>query len=72
MLEVSKDDVKLDKLTSFPIEDRFITLPIKRYLNLIPTGEKTTLFDTLSRPQIAIINAINNRYFVDSISKSCA
>jgi phage terminase large subunit len=54
VLKVSRDDVDRDEITEFPIETRFIKLPIENYLKLLGA------WDTMNRPQIALINAINN------------
>lgn len=54
MLQVSRPDVECDDLTEFPATTRFIKLPIKPYLKLL------NAWDTINRPQIALINAINN------------
>jgi hypothetical protein len=54
VLKVSRDDVDCDEITEFPVETRFIKLPIENYLKLLGA------WDTMNRPQIALINAINN------------
>lgn len=54
MLEISRQDVDPNVLTDFPVEERFIKLPIHNYLKLLE------VYDTMNRPQIALINAINN------------
>ncbi len=54
MLEVSRNDIDCDNLTEFPVDKRFIKLPIANYLKLLGA------WDQLNRPQIALINAINN------------
>lgn len=54
MLKISRSDVDADQLTEFPLADRFIKLPIENYLKLLGA------WDTMNRPQIALINAINN------------
>lgn len=53
-LSISRPDVESDKITEFPIETRFIKLPIQNYLKLSGDMEQT------NAPQIALINAINN------------
>lgn len=67
MLKVSRPDVRSDKLTEFDVDNRFIKLPIDNYLKLLPSpvppprgDEPHTVFDDLNKPQIALINAINN------------
>lgn len=65
MLKISRDYVERDQLTEFPVATRFIKLPIAGYLQLLPTkdpdsGLPCSVFDTINRPQIALINAIND------------
>ncbi len=65
MLKISRPDVDRDAITSFPAGSRFIKLPIDNYLKLLPvrdpkTQELCTAYDTINRPQIALINAVNN------------
>jgi hypothetical protein len=52
MLTVSRPDVETDFLQEFPVDERFIKLPVKNYMDLL--GIEAI------RPQIALINAINN------------
>lgn len=54
MLKISRDDVQSDELTEFPATTRFIKLPIRNYLELLG------VWDTVNRPQLAIINAVNS------------
>lgn len=54
MLTVSREDVDVDIITEFDPKSRFIKLPIENYLKLL------NLWDTINRPQIALINSINN------------
>lgn len=54
MLLVSRPDVNCDLIQEFPQDQRFIKLPIQNYLKLLG------LWDTINRPQIALINAIND------------
>ena len=65
MLTISRPDVERDHLQEFPKHSRFIKLPIMNYLKLLPavdpsTGEKCSAWDQTNRPQIALINAVNN------------
>lgn len=65
MLEISRPDVERKFVTEFDISERFIKLPIVPYLKLLPardpiTGEKSTCWEQINDPQIALINAINN------------
>lgn len=59
MLTISRPDVNADVITNFPVSTRFIKLPIENYLKLLPV-EGGTAFDTINRPQIALINAVNS------------
>lgn len=60
MLKVSRD-VDINEITEFDVNERFIKLPIDRYLQLLPSPVGTgNVFDSLNRPQIALINAINS------------
>ena len=54
MLKISRPDVDSEEITEFPMTDRFIKLPIENYLKLLG------VWDTMNRPQIALINAINS------------
>lgn len=65
MLTISRDDIEREKITDFPVNKRFIKLPVPAYLKLLPvidpvTYEKSTAWDSINRPQIALINAVNN------------
>lgn len=65
MLTISRPDVDSDTVTDFPASTRFIKLPIVPYLKLLPavdpvTYEKSSVWDQINAPQIALINAINN------------
>lgn|SRR3990167_1899540 len=57
MLEISRPHVATDSITDFPLEERFITLPIQRYLKLLGA------WDEINAPQIALINAVNDPRF---------
>jgi hypothetical protein len=54
MLIVSRSDINTEIITEYPTANRFIKLPIDNYLRLMG------LYDTINRPQIALINATNN------------
>jgi phage terminase large subunit-like protein len=54
MLEVSRPDIDTEEVTALTVQDRFIKLPIVNYLKLL------NIYDTMNRPQIALINAVNN------------
>jgi len=65
MLTISRSDVDSEELTEFPLANRFIKLPIPAYLKLLPavdpvTYKKSTAWEETNRPQIALINAVNN------------
>ena len=67
MLEISRPDVPSYGIVEYPVNERFVKLPIENYLKLLPSpvppppGEAPhTVFDDLNGPQIALINAINN------------
>lgn len=53
-LTVSRNYVERDYIVEFPASQRFIKLPIDNYLKLLGIHE------TINRPQIALINAIND------------
>ena len=54
MLVVSRPDVDTEAITEYAATTRFIKLPIDNYLKLL------NLYDTINRPQIALINAVNS------------
>lgn len=54
MLTISRPDVNCDAIQEFDAAQRFIKLPITNYLKLLG------IYDTINRPQIALINAIND------------
>ena len=54
MLTISRADVDCDAIQEFDAAQRFIKLPITNYLKLLG------IYDTINRPQIALINAIND------------
>lgn len=64
MLTISRDDIISTEIIQYPKEDRFIKLPIEKYLGLLniePNG-----------PQIAMINAVNNpkyRFIAGALSR---
>ncbi len=60
MLKVSRP-IDCEEITEFDIDKRFIKLPIDKYLQLLPSPIGTgNVFESLNRPQIALINAINS------------
>lgn len=54
MLEISRPDVESDQLTPFSPEERYIKLDIRAYMELLG------IWETVNKPQLALINAINN------------
>jgi len=65
MLTISRPDVDREAITEWPLDKRFIKLPVPAYLKLLPaidpiTYEKSTAWDQINRPQIALINAVNH------------
>lgn len=67
MLIISRPNVDSEKITEYG-NDRFIKLPIAKYLELLPardpiTGEVSDTLEQLNRPQIALINAVNDPRF---------
>jgi len=54
MLTISRPDVDCDQIVEFPADRRFIKLPITNYLKLLG------IWDTVNRPQMALINAVND------------
>ncbi len=65
MLSISRDDISSSSITEFPAHSRFIKLPIINYLKLLPARDpdddsKSTAWEQINGPQLALINAINN------------
>lgn len=65
MLTVSRPDVRCDAIIEFDPAKRFIKLPIENYLKLLTvydqdSGTVLPVYDTINRPQIALINAVND------------
>jgi phage terminase large subunit len=54
MLTISRADVERDFIVDFDASRRFIKLPISNYLKLLG------IYETINRPQIALINAVND------------
>lgn len=63
MLIVSRQDINCEELQDFE-HKRFIKLPIEAYLELLPVplsdGTTSNCWAEINRPQIALINAVNN------------
>lgn len=65
MLEVSRSGVEVDSIVDFPLDKRFIKLPIVPYLKLLPARDPiseavSNVHEQLNRPQIALINCVND------------
>jgi len=58
MLVVSRP-VECEELVEYPAQSRFIKLPIQNYLKLLTVGGES-VYNQLNRPQIALINAVND------------
>lgn len=54
MLTISRDDVSSTTIVDYPVDTRFIKLPIQNYLKLLGA------WDTMNPAQLALINAVNN------------
>lgn len=54
MLVVSRPNIQTDYICEFDATQRFIKLPIDNYLRLL------NIYETINRPQIALVNAIND------------
>jgi hypothetical protein len=54
MLTISREGINNKVITEFTAAERFIKLPINNYLKLLGIG------DTVNRPQVALINAVND------------
>ena len=59
MLTISRDDIDRYDITELEASIRFIKLPIANYLKLL-TFNGQVVYDELNRPQIGLINAVNN------------
>jgi hypothetical protein len=58
-LTISRDDIDRYDITELEASVRFIKLPIANYLKLL-TFNGQVVYDELNRPQIGLINAVNN------------
>lgn len=54
MLKISRQDVECGRITPFPVATRYIKLDIQAYMELLD------IWKDVNRPQLALINAINN------------
>lgn len=63
MLTISRSGISSDEIVDYGAS-RFLKLPIENYLKLLPApAGGGTVFDKLNKPQIALINAINDPRF---------
>ncbi len=62
MLTISRPNVDRYNITTFAVAERFIKLPIENYLKLL-NWEGKVVYDEINRPQIALINAVNDPRF---------
>lgn len=65
MLTISRPDIDRESITEFPAASRFIKLSVPNYLKLLPavdpvTYSTSTAWQEINRPQIALINAVND------------
>jgi hypothetical protein len=70
-LVVSRDGVSRTEIQVFDPTTRFIKLPVENYLKLLDFGG-TNVWESLNRPQIALINAVNNpdyRFITAALSR---
>lgn len=70
MLTISRPDVSAEELQIFPSATRFLKLPVERYVDEVV--KRGILGGELNRPQVALINAINNpnyRFVVAAYSR---
>lgn len=54
MLNISRPDVESHRVTPFNVSERYIKLDIQAYMELLG------IWETVNRPQLALINAIND------------
>ena len=64
MLEVSRE-IETDEILELSMSTRFIKLPIIPYLKLLPAplSPGKSVYDEINRPQITLINAVNDPRF---------
>lgn len=70
MLTISRTDVSADIIQSFPQDQRFLKLPVERYVEQVRA--RKIIDGDLNRPQIALVNACNNpkyRFIVAALSR---
>lgn len=70
MLKISRDDVRSDEIQEFPREQRFLKLPVQKYIKEVQA--RKIINGELNGPQIALVNAANNpkyRFIVAALSR---
>lgn len=70
-LIVSRDNISRTEIQHFDPTDRFIKLPVENYLKLLDFSG-TNVWESLNRPQIALINAVNSpdyRFITAALSR---
>ena len=70
-LVVSRDNISRTEIQHFDPTDRFIKLPVENYLKLLDFSG-TNVWESLNRPQIALINAVNSpdyRFITAALSR---
>lgn len=63
MFTISRQGIDSWEITQLEPSERFIKLPIDKYLELLPVnvgGNKSNMLAEINRPQIALVNAINS------------
>ena len=70
-LVVSRDNISRTEIQTYDPTTRFIKLPVENYLKLLDFGG-TNVWESLNRPQIALINAVNSpdyRFITAALSR---
>lgn len=70
MLKISRNDVSSTEIQQFPVESRFLKLPVERYIEQVQA--RRIIDGELNGPQVALINAVNNpkyRFVVAALSR---
>lgn len=58
MLKISRNTIKSTEIQQFPVEHRFLKLPVEKYIPI--AIERGVLGGELNPPQIALLNAVNS------------
>lgn len=64
MFRISREDIPSDRIVDYPVADRFIKLPIRKYLDLIniePIVSQTALINAVNNPKYRFITAALSR-----------